>query len=104
MSKLGWFWQLGVTQGHQKWHHLIERTRVPVSVPYYYGTLTGTCPYLAPFLRYKKCTPTYVQNMTKCQRIQNYYICFIQHSAMVQWLPVLANTEPTALRCKARYW
>jgi len=25
--------RLGITQGHCKWHHLIDRTRVPVSDP-----------------------------------------------------------------------
>jgi len=30
MQKLGWFGGLGVTQGYQKHHHLIEHIRLPI--------------------------------------------------------------------------
>jgi len=33
MSKMWWFGVLRVTQGHWKWHHLIQRMQVPISVP-----------------------------------------------------------------------
>jgi len=30
MQNLGWFWVLGVTQGHRKHHHLIEHIWLPI--------------------------------------------------------------------------
>jgi len=38
-KKLGWFWELGVTQGHQRHHYLIEHIRLPIRLNRKYASI-----------------------------------------------------------------